>query len=67
MKAHLLLCCVDYGSKKCFDNGTWMGKTDYLTCGKTTSIQRRIYTNIAAFAFSVVFLIPAIIIFLSYK
>lgn len=59
--------CPTYGSKVCNSNGTWLQKTDYITCGQEETLRRRIFVNIAAFAVSVVFLIPAVIIFLSYK
>ncbi|GAB6019572.1 hypothetical protein CHUAL_001144 [Chamberlinius hualienensis] len=59
--------CTNYGKKACQATGIWEFRTRYESCGLSDKLKRRMYVNIGAFAFSLVFLVPAVIIFFSYK
>ncbi|GIY84728.1 calcitonin gene-related peptide type 1 receptor [Caerostris extrusa] len=65
--------CIKYAHKECLPNGTWYTNeylrewTNYTTCGKREEHRQYLYFHIATFAISIIFIIPALIIFSAYK
>lgn len=66
--------CHRYATKECWTNGTWYVNkefknewTNYGNCGRVNEVRRLLYFHIATFSVSIVFLIPALIIFIIYK
>ncbi|XP_023223383.1 calcitonin gene-related peptide type 1 receptor-like [Centruroides sculpturatus] len=66
--------CPRYAIKECLPNGTWYVNneynnewTNYGNCGRVNEVRRLLYFHIITYAISIVFLIPALIIFMIYK
>ncbi|XP_023223402.1 calcitonin gene-related peptide type 1 receptor-like isoform X1 [Centruroides sculpturatus] len=66
--------CSRYAIKECWPNGTWYVNdeynnewTNYGNCGRVDEVRRLLYFHIATYGISIVFLIPALIIFIVYK
>ncbi|XP_022240470.1 calcitonin gene-related peptide type 1 receptor-like isoform X1 [Limulus polyphemus] len=65
--------CPRYAMKMCRPNGTWFVSkqskewTDYSHCGIVDSLRKRLYFHIITFAVSITALVPALVIFFSYK
>lgn len=64
--------CPKYATKKCSADGTWYKEngnewTDYGGCGGRDNHVKAIKFHLSCFGISVFFLIPAIVIFMSYR
>lgn len=65
---HMLLITffVETGSKQCYRNGTWNGKTDYSGCQFVDMIRKRYLYHVSILAVSTIVVIPAIVILCYY-
>ncbi|XP_023223411.1 calcitonin gene-related peptide type 1 receptor-like isoform X1 [Centruroides sculpturatus] len=66
--------CPRFAMKECWPNGTWYVNdeynnewTNYGNCGRVAEVRRLLYFHIVTYAISIIFLIPALIIFTMYK
>ncbi|CAM1305756.1 Uncharacterised protein g4162 [Pycnogonum litorale] len=69
--------CQLSAKKTCTENGTWFSKrpnnqttyewTDYYPCGIRKELLERIYVHCAAYAITIIAIVPAIILFSAYK
>lgn len=65
--------CTKYAHKECLPNGTWYineyGRewTNYTTCGRREEHRQYLYFHVTTYIISIIFIVPALIIFMSYK
>ncbi|GFY41634.1 hypothetical protein TNIN_296141 [Trichonephila inaurata madagascariensis] len=65
--------CTKYAHKECLPNGTWYINeyrrewTNYTTCGRREEHRQYLYFHVTTYIISIIFIIPALIIFMSYK
>ncbi|CAL1288708.1 unnamed protein product [Larinioides sclopetarius] len=65
--------CPKYASKRCMSNGSWYVNewdsewTNYSSCSRIQGMRRLQYFHIVTYAISMLFLIPALFIFVIYK
>ncbi|XP_054710653.1 calcitonin gene-related peptide type 1 receptor-like isoform X6 [Uloborus diversus] len=65
--------CPRFASKQCLSNGSWFINdwdsewSNYSGCGRIQGIRRLQYFHIVTYAVSILFLLPALIIFIIYK
>nr|XP_027235727.1 calcitonin gene-related peptide type 1 receptor-like [Penaeus vannamei] len=69
--------CPKLATKQCTDGGRWLSRvgkggqrqewSNYSSCSVAEGIIRRLYVHIGAYAVSVVALLPALVVFFSYK
>ncbi|CAL1263828.1 unnamed protein product [Larinioides sclopetarius] len=65
--------CTKYAHKECLPNGTWYRNenmrewTNYTTCGKREEHRQYLYFHIATHIISIIFIVPALTVFLAYK
>ncbi|XP_055943140.1 calcitonin gene-related peptide type 1 receptor-like isoform X2 [Argiope bruennichi] len=65
--------CPKYAEKKCWENGTWYINernkewSNYSGCGRVERMRRLQHFHIATYAISILFLLPALFIFSTYK
>lgn len=65
--------CPRYAVKTCWENGTWYTNewnsewSNYSGCGRIEGIRRLQHFHIATYTLSILFLAPALLIFITYK
>ncbi|XP_042902173.1 calcitonin receptor-like [Parasteatoda tepidariorum] len=65
--------CPKHAFKHCLDNGSWYVNdrnkewTNYSSCGRIEGMRRLQYFHIITYAISILFLLPALLIFAFYK
>ena len=70
-------CVADYATKQCEADGRWFMRldgrnqtqewSDYGPCKQVSDLLRRVYVHVSANAVSIVALVPALVIFFSYR
>ncbi|XP_037089833.1 calcitonin gene-related peptide type 1 receptor-like [Pollicipes pollicipes] len=69
--------CDHYATKRCEQTGHWFTsidqlnrtqeRSDYTSCSQVSTLLSRVYVHVSAYAVSIVALVPALVIFFSYR